>query len=121
MTPLQSNGAREPDDVTRLVREPMGSRDAAGVADLYEPGALLAYPADRPTRGRAAIQEVYQLLVDADVVFGLETPLPTLVVGDVALTSTRSSDGHGVRVQVVRRQRDGTWMRVIVRSEVPTD
>jgi hypothetical protein len=47
--------AMEPEDVTRLVVEWLNADDAAGIAALYEPQAVLAYPADRPTTGRAAI------------------------------------------------------------------
>ena len=36
-----------------------------------------------------------------------------------ALTSTRSADNTGVRVQVLRRQPDGSWLRIIDRPEVP--
>jgi hypothetical protein len=35
------------------------------------------------------------------------------------LTSTRSADNTGVRVQVLRRQPDGSWLRIIDRPEVP--
>ena len=34
-------------------------------------------------------------------------------------TSTRSADNTGVRVQVLRRQPDGSWLRIIDRPEVP--
>jgi hypothetical protein len=37
----------------------------------------------------------------------------------LALTSTRSADNTGVRVQVLRRQPDGSWLRIIDRPEVP--
>jgi hypothetical protein len=37
----------------------------------------------------------------------------------LALTSTRSADNAGVRVQVLRRQPDGSWLRIIDRPEVP--
>jgi ketosteroid isomerase-like protein len=60
--------AMEPEEVTRLVVERLNAAgDAAGVAALYEPQAVLAYPADRPTIGRAAIRAVYQQMVDAGV------------------------------------------------------
>jgi hypothetical protein len=45
--------------------------------------------------------------------FEPEESLPTLRSGDLALTATRRRDGHGVRVQVARRQPDGPWLRVI--------
>jgi hypothetical protein len=55
--------AMQPEDVTRLVAERLNAGDAAGVAALYEPLAVLAYPADRPVAGREAIQAVYQHMV----------------------------------------------------------
>lgn len=109
----------EPEDVTRLVVERVNAGDAAGAAALYEPQAVLAYPPDQPTTGREAIQAVYQRMVDAGFKFGSEAPLPTVRFEDLALTSTRSADNVGVRVQVLRRQPDGSWLRVIDRPEVP--
>jgi hypothetical protein len=46
-----------------------------------------------------------------------EEPLPTLVSGDIALTSTPARDGSGARAQVVRRQADGSWLRLIDQPE----
>ena len=111
--------ATEPEDVTRLVTERLNAGDAAGVAALYEPHAVLAYPVDQPATGREAIQAIYQRMIDAGVKFGVETPLPTVRLENLALTSTRSADNTGVRVQVLRRQPDGSWMRIIDRPEVP--
>ena len=110
--------AMEPEDVTRLVAERLNAGDAAGAAALYEPDAVLAYPVDRPVIGREAIQAVYQALAEAGVRFGVETAVPTVRFEDLALASTHSADGTGVRVQVLRRQPDGSWLRVIDRPEV---
>jgi hypothetical protein len=68
---------------------------------------------------REAIQAIYQRMVDAGIKFAIETPLPTVSFEDLAMTSTRSADNTGVRVQVLRRQPDGTWLRIIDRPEVP--
>jgi len=111
--------AMQPEDVTRLVAERLNAGDAAGVAALYEPQAVLAYPADRPVTGRQAIQAIYQQMADAGMKFATETPLPTVRFENLALTSTRSADNTGVRVQVLRRQPDGSWLRIIDRPEVP--
>jgi hypothetical protein len=51
--------------------------------------------------------------------FRPEEPLPTLRFGDLALTSTRPADNTGGRVQVARRQPDGTWLRIMDRPETP--
>ncbi|MGO9159597.1 MAG: YybH family protein [Streptosporangiaceae bacterium] len=109
--------AMRPEDVTRLVAERLNAGDAAAVAALYEPHAVLAYPADRPVTGREAIQAIYQQMADAGVTFAIETPLPTVMFENLALASTRSADNTGVRVQVLRRQPDGSWLRIIDRPE----
>jgi ketosteroid isomerase-like protein len=111
--------AMEPEDVTRMVAERLNAGDAAGIAALYEPEAVLAYPADRPVTGRQAIQAIYQQMADAGMKFAIETPLPTVRFENLALTSTRSADNTGVRVQILRRQPDGSWLRIIDRPEVP--
>jgi ketosteroid isomerase-like protein len=111
--------AMQPEDVTRLVAQRLNAGDAAGVASLSEPQAVLAYPADRPVTGRQAIQAIYQQMADAGMKFAIETPLPTVRFENLALTSTRSADNTGVRVQVLRRQPDGSWLRIIDRPEVP--
>jgi hypothetical protein len=49
--------------------------------------------------------------------FEPEPPLTTLISGDLALTSTPPKDGAGARAQVVRRQPDGSWLRLIDRPE----
>jgi ketosteroid isomerase-like protein len=89
--------AMEPQEVTRLVAGRLNAGDAAGVAALYEPRAVLAYPADRPVTGREAIQAIYQQMADAGVKFAVETPLPTVRFENLALASTRSADNTGIR------------------------
>jgi hypothetical protein len=100
----------QPKDVIRLVAERLNAGDTAGVAALYEPHAVLAYPADRLVTGRDAIQATYQQLADAGVKFAIEAPLPPVRFEELALASTPSADNTGVRVQVLRRQRDGSWL-----------
>lgn len=113
--------AHRPEDITRLFVEFSNVGDAEGVAGLYEPDAVLAYPPGSTTVGRAAIQQLWQQVLDHRPHFEEEEPLPTLVIGDIALTSTPPRDGAGARAQVVRRQPDGTWLRILDQPEfVPT-
>jgi hypothetical protein len=49
--------------------------------------------------------------------FEYEEPLTTLVAGDLALTATPAQDTAGARAQAVRRQSDGTWLRVLDRPD----
>ncbi|PLW73543.1 DUF4440 domain-containing protein [Streptomyces sp. SCUT-3] len=113
-------GAAEPEDLARLFVERANARDADGLAALYAPDAVMAYPPGSSTVGREAIRAVLaEMLEHVPLPFPVEEPLPTVRHGDLALTSTRPSDGTGGRVQVARRQPDGTWLRIIDRPEVP--
>lgn len=113
--------AHRPEDLTRLFVEFSNAGDAEGVASLYEEDAVLAYPPGSQTVGRAAIQRLWQQVLDQKPHFEQEEPLPTLINGDIALTSTPPRDGAGARAQVVRRQPDGTWLRILDQPEfVPT-
>jgi hypothetical protein len=82
---------------------------------------VLAYPAGASTVGREAIRAVCERMLEhAPLPFRLEDPLPTVHYGDLALTSTRAADNTGGRVQVARREPDGTWLRIMDRPEIPS-
>ncbi|MEV1001466.1 nuclear transport factor 2 family protein [Nonomuraea sp. NPDC050202] len=112
--------AMRPEDITRLFVERSNAGDAAGVAALYEEEAVIAYPPGSRTTGRAAIQELWEKVLAGRPRFEPEQPLPTLISGELALTSTPPRDGAGARAQVVRRQPDGSWLRVLDQPEFVT-
>ncbi len=109
--------AMRPEDLTRLFVERANAGDAEGMAELYTADAVMAYPPGQLTVGRSAMLALFQDMVASRPQFRAEQPLPTLRAGDVALTATPSADGHGTRVQVVVRQSDGSWLRLIDRPE----
>ena len=109
----QHEKARKPEDLTRLFVERANARDAEGIAALYEEDAVMAYPPGGRTVGRQAIREFWEKALAAAPRFQPEEPLPTLVSGDLALTSTAPKDDAGARAQVARRQADGSWLRVL--------
>ncbi len=109
--------ARQPEDLTRLFVECANAVDAAGIAALYEEDAVMAYPPGQVTVGRTAIEALWEQVLAHAPRFEPETPLPTLTSGDIALTSTPPRDGAGARAQVVRRQADGTWLRLLDQPE----
>ncbi|MER8035078.1 YybH family protein [Streptomyces hydrogenans] len=109
--------ALRPEDLTRLFVERSNAGDAAGVAALYAEDAVLAYPPGELTVGREAIRELWAAVLARRPRFEPEEPLPTLVNGDIALTSTPPRDGAGARAQVVRRQADGSWLRILDQPE----
>jgi ketosteroid isomerase-like protein len=114
---LDREKAMRPEDITRLFVERSNAGDADGVAALYEDGAVLAYPPGHQTVGRAAIRDLWASVLEHRPHFEPEEPLPTLISGDLALTSTPPKDGSGARAQVVRRQPDGSWLRVLDQPE----
>jgi ketosteroid isomerase-like protein len=109
--------AYEPEDLTRLFVDLANAKDAEGLALLYEDEAVMGFPPGAETVGRASIQQVLEQMVAHAPSFSMEAPSPTLRCGEIALTSTPSADGKGSRVQVVRRQADGSWLRIIDRPE----
>ena len=109
--------ARHPEDLTRLFVERSNNGDAAGVAALYEEHAVMAYPPGGLTVGRDAIRQLWEKVLASAPHFEQEPPLPTLVSGDIALTSTPPKDGAGARAQVARRQSDGSWLRLLDQPE----
>ena len=109
--------ARRPEDLTRLFVERANDADADGIAALYEEDAVMAYPPGQQTVGREAIRTLWAEILTHAPHFEPEEPLPTLVSGDLALTSTPPKDGSGARAQVVRRQPDGTWLRLLDQPE----
>jgi ketosteroid isomerase-like protein len=101
-----------PEDLTRLFVQCANAGDAAGIGALYEEHAVMAYPPGQLTVGREAIR-----VLAHGPHFEQEPPLPTLISGDIALTSTPPRDGAGARAQVAQRQADGTWLRLLDQPE----
>jgi uncharacterized protein (TIGR02246 family) len=110
-------GAERPEDLTRLFVERANAGDAEGIAALYEERAVMAYRPGEVTIGRQAIRELWEKVLEHAPHFEEESPLPTLVSDDIALTSTIAKDGAGARARVVRRQSDGTWQRLLDQPE----
>ncbi len=109
--------AKQPEDLTRLFVELGNAGDADGLAALYEPDAVVAFPPGQMTVGREAIRALFEQMLAARPNFRLEQPLPTVHCGDLALAATPALDEAGARAQVVRRQPDGTWLRVLDRPD----
>jgi uncharacterized protein (TIGR02246 family) len=118
MVAIDRMKALKPEDIARLFVERVNAGDAEGMAELYEPDAILAFPPGKQTVGRDAIRHLFEEMVKSKPHFEEEEPLSTLRFEDLALTSTRPSDKAGARAQVARRQRDGSWLRILDRPEM---
>ena len=106
-----------PEDLTRKFVDAVNAGDVEGLVALYEPDAVIAFPPGELTVGHDAIRELYTGMLAAKPHFDYEQPLTTLISGDLALTATPAQDEAGVRAQVVRRQSDGSWLRVLDRPD----
>jgi ketosteroid isomerase-like protein len=115
---MTTEKAEQPEDLTRLFVERANAGDADGIAALYEEDAVMAYPPGGQTVGRAAIRDLWKEVLSHAPHFEREEPRPTLVFGDIALSTTVAKDGTGARAQVVRRQPDGSWLRAIDQPEL---
>ena len=58
--------AQTPEDITRLFVERVNAGDAEGLADLYEPDAVIAFPPGQITVGRDAIVALYEGMLAAE-------------------------------------------------------
>lgn len=111
--------AMQPEDLARFFVERANAGDAEGLAELYEPDAVLAFPPGQVTTGRQAIRVVYEELLATKPQFGLGQQLKTLRAGKLALTSTRLITG-GVTAEIARQQLDGTWRWILDRATFQT-
>lgn len=121
MTSSESAAAREPartpDDLFRLFVERANAGDLDGLSMLYEPGVVAVIAPGEIVEGIAAVQAVQKELLARNLTFTLEGQLPSVVAGDLALTSAMLAPGV-VTAEVARRQPDGTWRWVIDNSNV---
>jgi ketosteroid isomerase-like protein len=104
--------ARDPQDLERLLVSRQRAGDVDGMVALFEPDAIVDCGDGRLLQGREAMRAYYAELVAAGRKFEFGEQRPAMINGDLALTSTRSSDGS-VTAEVARRQGDGTWLWAI--------
>ncbi|HLK73134.1 MAG TPA: nuclear transport factor 2 family protein [Streptosporangiaceae bacterium] len=104
--------AMQPEDLGRFFLERANAGDVEGLVALYEPEAVLAFPAGRLSTGHDQIRGVYAELLAGRPSFSSAGQQPVIRNGDLALTSTRLPGG-GATVEVARRQPDGSWRWVI--------
>jgi ketosteroid isomerase-like protein len=107
--------ALQPEDLDRFFTERANAGDVDGVVALYEPEAVLAFPAGQLTIGTESIRKVYAELLAGARRFEGEIR-PAIRNGDVAITSTTRAGN--ATVEVAHRQPDGTWLWMIDQPSV---
>jgi uncharacterized protein (TIGR02246 family) len=105
---------RSPEEITTEFISRARAGDAEGLAELYAEDAVMAFPPGKRTEGREALVDLFEKLLLVSPDFEYESSATTVEYhGDLALTSTAAIGGVGARVQVAKRQDDGTWVRLM--------
>ncbi len=103
--------AASPEDLVHLFAERANAGDVEGLVDLYETEATLA-AGERLSRGRTAIQQFYDSLLERKREFTRADVVQKLEGSGLAVTIAQAPGG-GLSLEVARRQPDGTWRWVI--------
>ena len=109
--------AGDPQDLERFFVSRQRAGDVDGMMALYEPAAVVDAGGGRLLEGKEAIRAFFVEVIASGRKYNLGEQRPALVIGDLALTSTRTSSGD-ITTEVARRQPDGTWLWVIDRFSV---
>ncbi len=104
--------ARDPDDLARFFVERANAGDVDGLVALYEPNGILVRRNGTTAVGSAQIRAYYAALLARQTTFTPGEQAPALRNGDIALTSSRLSNGD-VTAEIARRQPDGSWRWII--------
>ena len=104
--------ARNPNDLERFFVERANAGDVEGLVALYEPNAVVAHDDGEVATGTHEIRELFvRFLADRPQLAPSDQAAP-LRSGDIALTSSRLSNGD-VTAEIARRQPDGSWLWVV--------
>ena len=109
----ETKKAQNPNDLAKIFRERAALGDAAGLADLYEPNAVLVIDKNGNTAvGKESIKIFWEQLLKTNPKFESVVQRNALKNGNLALTSAKLADGR-VTAEVARLQADNTWLWAI--------
>lgn len=104
--------AKTPNDLETFFIERVNAGDLEGLVALYESDAILAHGDGEVAIGLDQIRDFFvRFLIDRPQL-GPSIQAPALCSGDLALTSSRTSNGD-ITAEVARRQPDGSWLWVV--------
>lgn len=109
--------AREPNDLERFFVDRANAGDVEGLVALYEPDAILAPGNGEVIVGSDRIRRFFTDFLAGRPRLVPSIQAPALCSHDLALTSSRHSNGD-VSVEIARRQPDGHWLWVVDRFAV---
>lgn len=104
--------ALQPEDLARFFVHRANAGDVEGLVALYESDAVLSVGEGKVAVGVEAIRDFYTKLLANRPTFEPGEQRPALRQGDLALTSSRLTNGV-VTAEVARKQSDGSWLWII--------
>ena len=104
--------AQDPNDLEKFFVERANAGDVEGLVALYEPNAVVAYGDGKVAIGLDQIRELFIKFLAGRSQLDPSLQAAALCSGDLALTSSRLSNGD-ITAEVARRQPDGSWLWVV--------
>jgi ketosteroid isomerase-like protein len=104
--------AKEPNDLEKFFVERANTGDVDGLVALYEPNAVLVSDDGEQVVGAEQIREFFVNFLKNRPQLAPSIQAPALCSGELALTSSRHSNGD-VSAEIARRQSDGNWLWVV--------
>ncbi len=101
--------AKEPNDLERFFVERANAGDVEGLVALYESNATLDCGDGEVVVGIDQIRKFFINFLASRPQLASSVQTPALCSGDLALTSSRHSNGD-VSAEIARRQPDGNWL-----------
>ena len=112
--------ANEPEELPRLFLECANQGDVDGLVALYEPEAVLALPDGHNAVGSEEIRKFYATLLASRPHFEPGTQRAALRSGNLALTSSRLTNGT-VTAEIARQQVDGNWLWIVDQPAIASE
>ena len=109
--------ARNPNDLEKYFVERANAGDVDGLVALYESNAVLVCDDGAACVGMERIREFFVEYLRGRPRFEPSAQAEAICAGDLALTSSRHSNGD-VSVEIARRQPDGNWLWVVDRFAI---
>ncbi len=104
--------AKVPNDLEKLFVERANAGDVEGLIALYEPNATLDCGGGEVVVGLDQIRKFFTNYLASRPQLGSSVQSTALCTGNLALTSSRHSNGD-VSAEIARRQPDGNWLWVV--------
>jgi ketosteroid isomerase-like protein len=104
--------ATEPNDLEKFFVRRANAGDVEGLVALYEANAMLACGDGERVVGTEQIRKFFINYLMCRPQLTASVQAPALRCGNLALTSSRHSNGD-VSAEITRRQPDGDWLWVV--------